>query len=104
MRHGKQQEFVSASINASGYPLRVTSFTCVMSSSQEVTKKAAEAATVKIVIIQILFICFPSESKGFGLKYTGRPVLVSIVKSLLMFYDCGRILSQYFLLFGKIID
>ena len=61
MTHGKQQEFISASINASGYPLRVTSLTCVMSSSQEVTKKAAEAAAAKIVIIQILFISFPSK-------------------------------------------
>ena len=94
MTHGKQQESVSVIIFASGYPLRVTSFTSVTKVSQEVTKKAAEATTVKIVIIQILFIFFPFESKGFGPKYTGRPVLVSIVKSLQMSYYCGRILSQ----------
>ena len=94
MTHGKQQESVSASIIASGYPLSVNSFTSVISSSQEVTKKAAVAAIANIVIIQILFIFIPSESKGFGPKYTGRPVLVSIVKSLQMSYYCDRILSQ----------
>ena len=78
MTHGKQQEFVSTSINASGNPLSIVIFSCVISSSQEVTKKAAEAAAAKIVIIQILFIIFPSKSIGFGPKYTGPPVLVSI--------------------------